>query len=98
MERLTPNQARVATAIAQSKTRREIAREMGLCVQSVDKYISRIGARLAFDPAKQPEAMMTLWAVRASLIEAVHAAYGAPVLAVLTQPAHAARAPRAAHR
>jgi hypothetical protein len=38
--------------------------------------------------------------VRASLIEAVHAAYGAPVLAALIQPApgHAARASRAAHR
>jgi hypothetical protein len=38
--------------------------------------------------------------VRGSLIEAVHAAYGAPVLAALIQPApgHAARAPRAAHR
>jgi hypothetical protein len=38
--------------------------------------------------------------VRASLIDAVQAAYGAPVLAALIQPAqgHAARPPRAAHR
>jgi hypothetical protein len=38
--------------------------------------------------------------VRASLIDAVHAAYGAPVLAALIQPApgYAARPPLAAHR
>jgi DNA-binding CsgD family transcriptional regulator len=67
--RMSETQMGIIWRVANSQTRKQIAKEMCLKPKKVERIILQIYALLGFDPKKNGDALLTLWAAKSGLIE-----------------------------